>query len=274
MLFDILEFLFLFIYLFICFLLKVLLLNLCSWLLSLWFWSSTVLYFYSLWSKFQVHFRSTSKHLLPWLETNAMQPVPFYCCYVFIWSLLYCRLSCSALREGLVFTEVSPTDGQQDGRLWLFMSRSLHLPLTPPVSPITLCLSFSINMHHHPHHHQFLLNHCCHSRVCVSLSLYAPFLFVTLFYMCQWLCFLSVFLFDGCKLIAFVCLFSVHCVDSETSAVRSFGDTWLRWRGQRVDYCRCALRGQQRCHIVPVISECVMDVNTYKPMSRIECSVC
>ncbi|KAI9537013.1 hypothetical protein NQZ68_029141 [Dissostichus eleginoides] len=47
---------------------------------------------------------------------------------------------------------------------------------------------------------------------------------------------------------------SLHCVDSETSAVRSFGDTWLRWRGQRVEYCRCALRGQQRCHIVPVIN--------------------
>ncbi|KAK1893107.1 Tissue-type plasminogen activator [Dissostichus eleginoides] len=48
--------------------------------------------------------------------------------------------------------------------------------------------------------------------------------------------------------------YRVHCVDSETSAVRSFGDTWLRWRGQRVEYCRCALRGQQRCHIVPVIN--------------------
>ncbi|XP_034094250.1 tissue-type plasminogen activator isoform X1 [Gymnodraco acuticeps] len=47
---------------------------------------------------------------------------------------------------------------------------------------------------------------------------------------------------------------SLHCVDSETSAVRSFGDTWLRWRGQRVEYCRCALRGQQLCHIVPVLN--------------------
>ncbi|KAL3062665.1 hypothetical protein OYC64_002463 [Pagothenia borchgrevinki] len=47
---------------------------------------------------------------------------------------------------------------------------------------------------------------------------------------------------------------SLHCVDSKTSAVRSFGDTWLRWRGQRVEYCRCALRGQQRCHIVPIIN--------------------
>ncbi|XP_010782514.1 tissue-type plasminogen activator isoform X2 [Notothenia coriiceps] len=48
--------------------------------------------------------------------------------------------------------------------------------------------------------------------------------------------------------------YRVHCVDSEASAVRSFGDTWLRWRGQRVEYCHCALRGQQRCHIVPVIN--------------------
>uniref|UniRef100_A0A3Q1AH37 Plasminogen activator n=1 Tax=Amphiprion ocellaris TaxID=80972 RepID=A0A3Q1AH37_AMPOC len=48
--------------------------------------------------------------------------------------------------------------------------------------------------------------------------------------------------------------YRVLCVDSETSAVRSYGDTWLRWRGQRVEYCRCALRGRERCHIVPVIN--------------------
>ncbi|XP_073322346.1 tissue-type plasminogen activator isoform X1 [Pagrus major] len=47
---------------------------------------------------------------------------------------------------------------------------------------------------------------------------------------------------------------SLHCSDSETSAVRSFGDTWLRWRGQRVEYCRCASRGRERCHIVPVVN--------------------
>ncbi|TDH13028.1 hypothetical protein EPR50_G00052910 [Perca flavescens] len=47
---------------------------------------------------------------------------------------------------------------------------------------------------------------------------------------------------------------SLHCVDSETSAVHSFGDTWLRWRGQRVEYCRCALGGRDLCHIVPVIN--------------------
>lgn len=54
----------------------------------------------------------------------------------------YCRWSFSALREGLVFTEVSLAGSQLDGRFWLFMSRSLHLPLTPPVSPITLLFVF------------------------------------------------------------------------------------------------------------------------------------
>uniref|UniRef100_A0A3B4AGD5 Plasminogen activator n=1 Tax=Periophthalmus magnuspinnatus TaxID=409849 RepID=A0A3B4AGD5_9GOBI len=48
--------------------------------------------------------------------------------------------------------------------------------------------------------------------------------------------------------------FRVQCVDSETSAVRRFGDTWLRWRGQRVEYCRCAMRGREYCHVVPVIN--------------------
>lgn len=47
---------------------------------------------------------------------------------------------------------------------------------------------------------------------------------------------------------------SLLCVDRETSSVRSFGDTWLRWKGQRVEYCRCALRGRELCHIVPVIN--------------------
>ncbi|MED6254699.1 hypothetical protein ATANTOWER_031847 [Ataeniobius toweri] len=47
---------------------------------------------------------------------------------------------------------------------------------------------------------------------------------------------------------------SLLCVDSETSAVRSFGDTWLRWKGQRVEYCHCALGGRQLCHVVPVIN--------------------
>lgn len=61
-----------------------------------------------------------------------------------------------------------------------------------------------------------------------------------------------------------VFVFAALCVDSETSAVRSFGDTWLRWRGQRVEYCRCALQGQERCHSVPVISECDMSADTHK----------
>uniref|UniRef100_A0A7N8XMP9 Plasminogen activator n=1 Tax=Mastacembelus armatus TaxID=205130 RepID=A0A7N8XMP9_9TELE len=42
----------------------------------------------------------------------------------------------------------------------------------------------------------------------------------------------------------------------ETSAVRGSGDTWLRWRGKRVEYCRCA-GGQQYCHVVPV-TNCYM----------------
>uniref|UniRef100_A0A1A8N1T2 Plasminogen activator, tissue n=1 Tax=Nothobranchius pienaari TaxID=704102 RepID=A0A1A8N1T2_9TELE len=47
---------------------------------------------------------------------------------------------------------------------------------------------------------------------------------------------------------------SLRCVDSETSAVRSFGDTWMRWKGQRVEFCRCALGGRDVCHVVPVIN--------------------
>ncbi|XP_051923165.1 tissue-type plasminogen activator isoform X1 [Hippocampus zosterae] len=47
---------------------------------------------------------------------------------------------------------------------------------------------------------------------------------------------------------------SPRCVDSTTSAVHSYGDTWLRWKGQRVEYCRCAFRGRELCHIVPVIN--------------------
>ncbi|XP_075889401.1 tissue-type plasminogen activator isoform X2 [Nelusetta ayraudi] len=48
--------------------------------------------------------------------------------------------------------------------------------------------------------------------------------------------------------------YRAHCVDSKTSAVRVYGDTWLRWRGPRVEYCRCALRGRELCHIVPVMN--------------------
>ncbi|XP_077570720.1 tissue-type plasminogen activator [Stigmatopora nigra] len=46
----------------------------------------------------------------------------------------------------------------------------------------------------------------------------------------------------------------VRCVDDVTSAVRSYGDTWLRWRAQRVEFCRCALRGRELCYTVPVIN--------------------
>lgn len=45
--------------------------------------------------------------------------------------------------------------------------------------------------------------------------------------------------------------------------MRSFGETWLRWRGQRVEYCRCALEGRELCHVVPVISECGVDMHAY-----------
>ncbi|XP_061674048.1 tissue-type plasminogen activator isoform X2 [Syngnathoides biaculeatus] len=48
--------------------------------------------------------------------------------------------------------------------------------------------------------------------------------------------------------------YGVRCVDRTTSAVHNYGDTWLRWKGQRVEYCRCALRGRELCHVVPVIN--------------------
>ncbi|KAG7259140.1 hypothetical protein CRUP_020677 [Coryphaenoides rupestris] len=47
---------------------------------------------------------------------------------------------------------------------------------------------------------------------------------------------------------------SVLCKDSKTSAVRNFGDTWMRWRGPRAEYCRCAARGKEQCHYVPVVT--------------------
>ncbi|XP_036382604.1 tissue-type plasminogen activator [Megalops cyprinoides] len=45
-----------------------------------------------------------------------------------------------------------------------------------------------------------------------------------------------------------------RCVDSQSAAVRVRGETWLRWRGQRAEFCRCAARGRERCHSVPVIT--------------------
>ncbi|XP_054467177.1 tissue-type plasminogen activator isoform X2 [Anoplopoma fimbria] len=47
--------------------------------------------------------------------------------------------------------------------------------------------------------------------------------------------------------------YRVQCLDGETSAVRGYWDTWLRWRGQRVEYCRC-VKGKEFCHIVPIIN--------------------
>uniref|UniRef100_A0A672QTZ4 Plasminogen activator, tissue type n=1 Tax=Sinocyclocheilus grahami TaxID=75366 RepID=A0A672QTZ4_SINGR len=36
--------------------------------------------------------------------------------------------------------------------------------------------------------------------------------------------------------------------------------TWLRWKGQKVEFCRCAVRGRVRCHEIPVtkcfVSKC------------------
>uniref|UniRef100_A0A8C2HJY4 Plasminogen activator, tissue n=1 Tax=Cyprinus carpio TaxID=7962 RepID=A0A8C2HJY4_CYPCA len=42
------------------------------------------------------------------------------------------------------------------------------------------------------------------------------------------------------------------CVDANSAAVRDIGASWLRWRGQRVEFCRCATRGRVRCHEIPV----------------------
>lgn len=161
-----------------------------------------------------------------------------------------CRWNWSALKEALVFTEVSLTGGHLDGRLWLFMSRSPHLLLPPPpVSPITLPLPLThITIIHS------LLIHFCQS--CLFFVVVSCFCDHGVF-----------FLFDSVKfsvwvnlcvcacVCVFVCVSLAHCVDSKTSAVRVYGDTWLRWRGPRVEYCRCALRGRELCHIVPVMSE-------------------
>ncbi|XP_047238290.1 tissue-type plasminogen activator isoform X2 [Girardinichthys multiradiatus] len=71
------------------------------------------------------------------------------------------------------------------------------------------------------------------------------------------LCALCCFLADNVELLRTkrgTRFYRVLCVDSETSTVRSFGDSWLRWKGQRVEYCHCALGGRQLCHVVPVIN--------------------
>ncbi|KAJ8263474.1 hypothetical protein COCON_G00159310 [Conger conger] len=44
---------------------------------------------------------------------------------------------------------------------------------------------------------------------------------------------------------------SVGCKDV-SGRLRVRGETWLRWRAHRVEFCRCSVRGQERCHTVPV----------------------
>uniref|UniRef100_A0A671MTH1 Tissue-type plasminogen activator-like n=1 Tax=Sinocyclocheilus anshuiensis TaxID=1608454 RepID=A0A671MTH1_9TELE len=48
--------------------------------------------------------------------------------------------------------------------------------------------------------------------------------------------------------------------DANSAAVRDTGATWLRWKGQKVEFCRCAVRGRVRCHEIPVtkcfVSKC------------------
>ncbi|MGH0182914.1 UNVERIFIED_CONTAM: hypothetical protein FKN15_011115, partial [Acipenser sinensis] len=44
------------------------------------------------------------------------------------------------------------------------------------------------------------------------------------------------------------------CKDWLSTEVHRHGETWLRWHGQSVEYCRCANR-KSRCHAVPV-EEC------------------
>ncbi|KAG5840276.1 hypothetical protein ANANG_G00187090 [Anguilla anguilla] len=46
---------------------------------------------------------------------------------------------------------------------------------------------------------------------------------------------------------------SDRCRDVE-GRWRVRGETWLRWRAARAEFCRCSTRGQERCHSVPVTS--------------------
>ncbi|CAL8249164.1 unnamed protein product [Merluccius merluccius] len=48
--------------------------------------------------------------------------------------------------------------------------------------------------------------------------------------------------------------FRVLCTDSKTATVRNYGDTWMRWRGIHAEYCRCAQKGREKCHYVPVVN--------------------
>ncbi|XP_069037057.1 tissue-type plasminogen activator isoform X1 [Lepisosteus oculatus] len=47
--------------------------------------------------------------------------------------------------------------------------------------------------------------------------------------------------------------FNELCADSGTGETHSPGETWLRWQGQRVEFCGCT-RGTARCHTVPVVT--------------------
>ncbi|CAB1319957.1 unnamed protein product [Coregonus sp. 'balchen'] len=40
--------------------------------------------------------------------------------------------------------------------------------------------------------------------------------------------------------------YKARCVDGQSAAVRGYGDTWMRWRGQRAEYCRSCY--QSRCY--------------------------
>ncbi|XP_051950947.1 tissue-type plasminogen activator-like isoform X2 [Xyrauchen texanus] len=54
--------------------------------------------------------------------------------------------------------------------------------------------------------------------------------------------------------------YSEVCVDTDSAAIRDIGVTWLRWRGLKVEFCRCVLQGRVRCHQIPVtkcfVSKC------------------
>ncbi|XP_067272345.1 tissue-type plasminogen activator-like isoform X2 [Pseudorasbora parva] len=47
------------------------------------------------------------------------------------------------------------------------------------------------------------------------------------------------------------------CVDTDSAAVRDMGASWLRWKGPKVEFCRCAKQGRVRCHEIQVTT-CLM----------------